>query len=258
MMNLKFFGGKMANKHWGFLILFAVSINFGFTALTKTVQDCEDQSALEKFLKTAKIVSVIPDEEAGRTEPWKIVLTEGEIRRMGYFKHLSLVPMMRDSYKFELAAYELSKMLQLIHVPPVIEREIEGINGSLQIFLEDCKSLIKYQQEAVPHPDPEKYTADLHAICVLEQLTFCKRDEEDIFVDIQSGQLFRVDFSEAFAPEHSLLPGFKIENCSEQLVSSLTQLNEKQVHAGLDIYLNSDEIAAILVRRDLLLEKIKK
>lgn len=248
----------MANKQWGFLIIVAVLVNLGLNAFSHTAQDIEDQTALEGFLRTAKIVSVIPDEEAGRTEPWKIILTDGENRRTGYFKHLSLIPMVRDSYKFEIAAYELSKMLQIIHVPPVIEREIENVAGSLQIFLEDCQSLIKFKQEAAVPLDQQKFTAELQTICVLENLTFCKRDEEDIFVHNLTGHLFRVDFSEAFGPEHSLLPGFNVANCSEELVASLTELSKKQLQKRLSVYLSDEEITAILARRDLMLEKIKE
>lgn len=42
----------------------------------------------------------------------------------------------RDAAIFESAAYELSRLLGLGRVPPVVERSIDGQKGTLQIWMQ--------------------------------------------------------------------------------------------------------------------------
>src|SRR3970040_453093 len=78
-------------------------------------------AAIEQFIKTAKIVG---EEEikVGVTRPQRVLLAPGgpvaaiafskvHGRHLGYW----------DSYKADIAAYEVDKLLQLDMVPPVVE-----------------------------------------------------------------------------------------------------------------------------------------
>lgn len=102
-----------------------------------------DYKEIERYLATAKIISVTPDENAGRTEPWIILLDDGRIKRRGYFKHVSRCRPnpLPDCYKYEIAAYQLSMLLDIKCVPPTVERKIKGISGSLQLWVGDSEKL---------------------------------------------------------------------------------------------------------------------
>ena len=41
------------------------------------------------------------------------------------------------SYKNEIAAYELDKLLKLDMVPPTVERQLQGITGAAQLWVEN-------------------------------------------------------------------------------------------------------------------------
>ena len=53
----------------------------------------------------------------------------------------------RDSAAFECAAYTLSQSLGLGRVPPTLWREIDGTEGSVQIWLEETKRLLGSRPE---------------------------------------------------------------------------------------------------------------
>lgn len=77
--------------------------------------------------QSAKAISVIKTKETGRTDPWTVILDDGNTVRKAIFKYVdrprpSPLP---TSYRYELAAYEMAKLLGLDIVPPVIEREID-------------------------------------------------------------------------------------------------------------------------------------
>ena len=90
-----------------------------------------DRESIEKFLKTAKDISV--DKGKGRrTESWVVELDDGKIQGRGFFKMVNRDrpnPSGGDSYKYVLAGYELDKMLDLNLVPPTVERKIERRSG---------------------------------------------------------------------------------------------------------------------------------
>ena len=93
----------------GLIMIWAVICGFNSA---ETSQKIENQAQLEKYLRTARQVDIDMDENLGSTEPWTVWLDDGETRRRAFFKH---VPRCRphflpDCYKYEIAAYELSKL----------------------------------------------------------------------------------------------------------------------------------------------------
>lgn len=219
-----------------------------------------DYKEIEKYLATAKIISVTPDENAGRTEPWIIELDDGTIRRRGYFKHVSRCRPnpLPDCYKYEMAAYKLSMLLDIKCVPPTVERKINGISGSLQLWVGDSEKLKNIIEEDIKLPYPEIFNTCLIDCRVFENLTLCRLSDEDVLVDLEKCTLCRVDFSEAFSPTHRLIPGLKMEKCSEQLYQNLSKLRDSDIRSHLGSYLNSDELEAVLMRKKKIIKKLSK
>lgn len=216
---------------------------------------------LENYLRTAQIVAVDIDPEGGRTEPWRITLDDGKTVRRGFFKHInnSRPTFLPDSYKYEIAAYELNKLLDTNIVPPVVEREVNDIKGSLQIFVENCISLAQQRKKNIHPSDPVKFQNYMDVISIFENLTFCERKEtDDILIHTEDWRVCRVDFSEAFEPVFRFLPDQKIQRCSKKLYNNLLKLNRDALETELKPYLNTDEIDAILERKKIILKKIEQ
>ena len=219
---------------------------------------------LENYLRTAKIVS--KKRTGGRGENWEISLDDGKIARRGFFKLLNQTrpALIADSYKYGIAAYELDKLLDLNLVPPVVEREIEGRKGSLQIYIEGHLLESDRRMKNIKPPDPEKFKNTLEDLSVFENLTyspsFCgERELDDILImDKKDWKVWRVDFSEAFALSPELIPGCEITRCSKKLYQHLIKLEDKVIKAKLKHYLNDEEMGMLLKRKKLIIEKIKK
>lgn len=219
------------------------------------------QKEMEIYLKTAKIISINKNDIAGRTAPWDINLDDGKIKRRARFKHLDRhrPSILADSYKYEIAAYELDKLLNLNIVPPVVEREIEGIKGSLQIFIEDCIPESERKRRGMAPPDRKRYKDNLEEINVFENLVHDEEcfDQDDTLIHVEDWKVCRVDFSMAFSPVSDLIPGCQITRCSKKLYQNLSDLEHRTVKAALKSYLNEDEIEALLKRKNIIIEKIK-
>lgn len=227
-------------------------------------QENAKQKELENYLRTAKVVS--KRRTGGRGENWRLSLDDGKIARQGFFKLInrSRPTLIADSYKYGIAAYELDKLLDLNLVPTVVEREIEGRKGSLQIFIEGALLESDRRIKNIKPPEPEKFKNTLGDLSVFENLiyspSYCgERELDDILImDKKDWKIWRVDFSEAFPLSPELIPGCEITRCSKKLYQHLTKLEDKVIKAKLKHYLNDEEMGMLLKRKKLIIEKIKK
>lgn len=258
----------MKNKITLFILFFSCII-FGICYYgNPQVADKEDlnQKSIENYLKTAQVGPEKWQEVPGRTESWIIYLDDGEIKRRGFFKltdrpHTHLLP---DSYKNEIAAYELSKLLDLHFVPPIVEREINDKRGSLSLFLEGFLREDQRRRRNIEPIDPESFKGTLEELRVFENLTYSRglcqqRALEDIFImQEENWKVWRVDFSEAFNPTLELITDCEITCCSRRLFQNLQKLDSDVVKDKLSPYLGDQEIDALLKRKELIVEKIRK
>ncbi len=259
----------MKPKNFGLMSFFLFFLCFcqcGSDALIQNVDNLERQS-IEKFLKTAKVVSVLK-ERGRRTESWEVELDDGKIQRGGFFKLVNRDrpnPSGGDSYKYVLAGYELDKMLDLNLVPPTVERKIERRKGSLMLFLEPpvISEEDRMQKNLVP-PDPVSFNKTLSDIVVFEHLIYfpslcSQRDLGNILIQTEKNwKVWMIDLSEAFAPATKLIPGCEITGCSDNLFHKMENLSKDRIRARLGQYLNDEEITTLLVRKDLIIKKVKE
>jgi hypothetical protein len=225
---------------------------------------CSEESViqaakLERFLRDAKVVDVKKEISAGRSRPWIVTLADGAVRHKALFKYFDYrrPQPQPHSYKYELAAYELTKLLGVEIVPPVIERKIENRAGSLQIFLENCVSEQDRRRKKLEPPDPAAFSKALDGIRVFESLV---NDEclnyGDLLVHTVDWRLCRVDFSEAFGPSSELRDECRITVCSRALYQGMTKLDSDALRQAMKPFLNDEETNALLSRKTLLITAI--
>lgn len=222
----------------------------------------DPREKLETFLREAEITAVDKMQETGRTSAWLVTLNDGAASRRAFFKSVrrSRPAPMPDSCAYELAAYELDKLLGLELVPVTAERTIEGRAGSLQLFIEGAESEKNRLRKNLQPPDPRAYRDRLDEILVLEHLAAAPRhDLGDVIFQTDSWRPWRVDFSEAFAPAADLLSEFPLERCSRRVLASLSDgWEDAVIRDRLKNLLNKEELEALLQRRLLILAEIKR
>ncbi len=243
------------------LIIVTFFVLFSFANSYKRINLIVGQENIEHYLRTAQIVSIKIDPKAGRTEAWHIILDDGKVSCKGYFKYVNRTrpAPLADSYRYEIAAYELDKLMHLNAVPPVVEREIKGMKGSLQLFIENCITENHRQRTNIEPPYPKLFQNVLNDIIIFENLTYNERsDLNDILIHEEDWKVWRIDFSQAFSPQPELIPGSNISHCSKKFFQNLLKLDNEIIMAKLKLYLNDEEIRALLKRKELIIEKIKQ
>ncbi|OQB58201.1 MAG: hypothetical protein BWX98_00842 [Candidatus Aminicenantes bacterium ADurb.Bin147] len=131
----------------------------------------------------------------------------------------------------------------------MVEREIEGTRGSLQWYLENCRSLRDRERLREEPPVRTDFLDELADVQVFEFLAADEcGDKDDTLVHVDSWKICRVDFSEAFRPGTELPASCVFHRCSRSLFHRLESLTLAALTSRLGAFLQPDEIAALFIR----------
>ena len=211
---------------------------------------------IEQYIRTAKIVR---EEElsVGVTKPKRLFFEPGGPVGSIAFSTVDVEFERWDSYRADIAAYELDKLLELNMVPPVVQREYKGATGRAVMWVEKMKM---WDMKAPPRPPDE--TA--WSLQVIDMKMF------DILVgNVDSNQgnmlydadfnLVLIDHTRAFANGARLLTAVPFpEHVDRQLWTRIQALTEPQLKTALDKWLPRGMWKDILKRRALMEAAINK
>ncbi|OGD09955.1 MAG: hypothetical protein A2Y86_03135 [Candidatus Aminicenantes bacterium RBG_13_62_12] len=215
---------------------------------------------MEEFLRTASVVGRGPG-PGGRTDAWRLTLEADGVVRTALFKYIDRrrPDPLADSYRYDLAAYALDKYLVLGFVPPIVPYQVDKTPGALQAFVANSISEADRKEQHLVPRDPEAFEKSMTDLMVFQNLVYddCQ-NEKDTLVNHDNGKIFRVDFSEAFAPKRVTVPRCDIRKCSRLLYKKLNGWDDKTVASLMAPYLNDEEIRALNMRREIIVRYIQK
>jgi hypothetical protein len=200
----------------------------------------------EEFLAKAPLVrfETVP---VGVTKPQRGFFAPGGLAASAVFKPL---PPRRDkgffeSYKSEIAAYRLDKLLGLGMVPPTVEKIAQRQVGSAQLWVERC-SLLK-SKSGQQAPDLKAWNRQVYRQRVWDNLVAnIDRNEGNLLVDDQ-WNLVLIDHSRAFTGFKQLkYPMIRIDRPFYQRLKEITPEELDRELRGLLI----DGLKPLLKRRD--------
>ncbi|MGH9315459.1 MAG: hypothetical protein ACRD1S_19940 [Vicinamibacterales bacterium] len=151
----------------------------------------------------------------------------------------------RESYKTEIAAYELDKLLRMDMVPPSVERELQGHTGSAVQWVEDIVTLKAGTSGAA---DPARWEKELARMAMFDAL-IGNRDRN--LANTLRDPLWNVvliDHSRAFGTDAVPLPD--LSQIDKELWARIEGLTRAQLDAALGAWLDKEQISAILDRRE--------
>jgi hypothetical protein len=224
----------------------------------------------EEFLKVARVLDRTPIGK-GITRPDRMTLTDGirtaravwktiHQRRMGLqrLERGGLEFDFRDSWRSEIAAYELDKVLGLGLVPPTVERRIDGRAGSLQMWIEAAMTVDDGKRKGLAAADAAAWNAQMHKVRLLHQLTYNTdhRNVRNVLLD-PTFRVYAVDSSRAFRIQEDLLAPEDLVSFSRGVLEKLAALDRPLLEARLGSWLDRRQIDGLLARRDRILALAK-
>ncbi len=151
----------------------------------------------------------------------------------------------QESYKSEIAAYELDKLLDMQMVPPAVERTIDGEVGAAVMWIDGTRS-VREMGGAVP--TAPKFGPSIRKMQLFDNLIGNPdRNAGNILIDADD-HLILIDHSRAFVDTRKL--PFAFERVDKTLWTAIKGLTRERLSAALSPWLDYTAIAAMLARRD--------
>lgn len=223
------------------------------------------QAQQEKFLETANIVAR-KTVTAGITKTSRITLSDGRTTHDAHVQTIDVYKPVyrtkefvekdfRDSYKFNIAAYRVAKLLKLDDTPPCVYREVDGQPASVCWWVDNVQfDEVTRRDRKIEPPDPEYWTRQLNNIRVFDQLIDnTDRNQGNLLID-KEWKLWMIDHSRAFRTTTVLRKPEALKRVSQSLLDSLRKLTIEDARPQLTQFLSDQEIRTIFVRRDLILK----
>jgi hypothetical protein len=151
-----------------------------------------------------------------------------------------------ESYKSEIAAYRVDRLLELDMVPPTVEREVERTKMSAQLWIEGLQSITKVQGQTPP--DVDAYNRQVYRHRVFDDLVGNIDDNAGNILIDKAWNIVLVDHSRCFA-EFSKLP-FPLSRIDRQVYGRLKALDAATLNEAIGHLVESGVIKNMLKRRD--------
>jgi hypothetical protein len=225
----------------------------------------------ETFLRTATVVKK-RGLDTGITHSDQYTLSDGTSTHRAVFKTIDqfkrgvtqlergeILVDFADSYKFEIAAYELDKLIGLALVPPTVERRFGSRTGSLQLWVEGAMTEADRKQKGLSSPDRASWNQQMYKVRLFHQLTYNtdSRNIRNVLLDT-SFRVYAIDSSRAFAPSPYLRAEDELARFSRSVLERLGTLDKPTLEGKLGRWLSGLQIDTLLTRRDRIVALARK
>ena len=212
------------------------------------------EAAIEAHLKAARVTR-IEEIGTGVTRPRRAWLDPAEPVASMTWK---VLPPGRpngywESYKSEIAAYELDRLLALQMVPPAVEREVDGEVGAAVMWIDGVESV---KQKGGKVPQGPQWGQAIRRMQMFDNLIGNPdRNAGNILLGAP-GELILIDHSRAFLRD-TRLP-FPFERVDATLWTRLTAVTREDLATRLHPWLDDDAVDAMLERRARMVDTVDK
>ncbi len=232
-----------------------------------------DATELESFLKEAKVIER-RKLGTGITNPDKLTLEMDGVVRHAVFKN---VDGDFDSWRAEVAAYEMDKLLGLGMVPPTVERKVRGAMGCAQLWVEG-RTMEKFT--GTP-PDLDAWRRQVSLMWLFDDLVGNIDRHVNNVIVTEDFRLALIDNSKTFRGGRELLNDLNRSGSSgtraaywqvpfdkdteeyptrypAAVIDKIRSLTGKEVKATIGRYIRSYDRGLIFDRRKLVLERLEE
>ena len=269
--------GQAMKKRLLIIIFILCCFSGGFLVRGQfTPQELVQREQWEEFLKTADIIKYERIGE-GVTKPWKLYLKKGDIEKKAAWKNVDrdLGGGARDSWKYEIAAYRLDKLIGLNMVPPAVERDFRGKKGALSLWADSQYNALEIMDQGIKIPesagkqyDDMKYIARLwHCLIAnddpTQQNTLYTEDWRTILIDHSRAFRSNKEYTQRLVVgingiKKNQADGrpFLFRRVPRVLLNKIKALGFADIKQAVGPYLTDKEIDSIIARKTLILDEI--
>ncbi len=224
--------------------------------------------AMETFLKKAAMgrQREIP---VGVTMPSRATLDDGtlkhdaaiqttDVRKTTFQTARGTELNFRDSWEFNVAGYEIAKILKLNMVPPYVQRTVGGKPASVSWWVSDAMMEKERFEKKIQPPQPLKWTLEFSAARLFHELIGDTDFNMTNILITKDWRIWMIDFSRAFRLTKAIKEPEHLTRIDRMLLANLRLLTAPMLKEKVGQWLGKEEIDAVLARRDLIVQLLDK
>jgi hypothetical protein len=218
---------------------------------------------MEQFLLNAKVLKV-KSFSKGVTKARRVSMSDGRMTHDAQIQDVDIEKAIfevgpkhteinfKDLFRYNVAAYRLSRLLGLDNVPVSVERVVDGKPAAVTWWLDDVAMEEGDRVKKKIEGDGLRRRNYWAVMAVFDELIQNRDRNGGNILWSSDWRLWMIDHTRAFRLGKSLLQPKALTTCDRALLESLRGLTRPKLAAAIGKSLTAAEIDALLSRRDLI------
>jgi hypothetical protein len=224
-----------------------------------------EPAVMEKFLLAGKIVKK-KESSKGVTNAFRVTLSDGDLTHDAQVQNVDIEKAFfqvdpkhtevnfKDSYRYNIAAYRLALMLGLDNVPMSVERVVEGKPSAVTWWLDGVMDDGDRQKKKIANANPLR-AADYYSVMyVFDELIQNRDRNRGNILWTPDSRMWMIDHTRSFRLGRDLRNPENLTRVEQTLFEKLRALDRQAFADAVGKALTRDEINALFVRRDRLVQ----
>jgi hypothetical protein len=156
----------------------------------------------------------------------------------------------RDCWMFNIAAYRVDGLLGLHMTPPSVARGWQGKSGAFTWWVPDAMMEGERKKKKLTAPDAEAFNQQMYVVRVFDQLLYnTDRNLQNLLIT-PDWNLWMIDHTRCFRIRTDIAGPANLVKCDRTLLTRMRQLERASLKERIGDFVRSNELDAILTRRD--------
>jgi hypothetical protein len=220
---------------------------------------------MEQFLLTAKVISK-KRADKGVTDTIRATFSDGRIVHEAQIQTVDIHRSVfnggrasevnfKDTYRFNIGAYRLARLLGMSNVPMSVKRRIDGKDAAVTWWIDDVMfdEGGRLKHKPMQGPDPERTSRQDYVRLAFDELIQNKDRNTGNLVWTKDWTLWLIDHTRAFRLGKELMKPEQLLRADRRFLDAIRGLTLEAMTAAMGDVMMKDEISAVLDRRNLLL-----
>ena len=223
----------------------------------------------ERFLLEAEVVSA-KELSVGITLSRRLTLTDGKLTHDAHYQNIDeFKPLFqgaagaeasfRDTYRYNIAAYRLDRLLGFGMTAPSIERKYKGSTGAITWWIDDVlmMELDRWRQKIDP-PDKDAWNRQMYRARLFNELVYNTDPNLGNVIIDKNWRIWLIDFTRAFRLHKKLRREENVGMLDRGLWERLQDLNGAEIERAMDGILLKGELQGLLARREIIVALLRQ
>ena len=223
---------------------------------------------MEVFLLKARITDK-RDAGAGVTGSQRVTLSDGKLTHDAHVQSVDIAKPVfeagqhtelnfKDTYRFNIAAYRLARLLEINTVPMSVERNVDGKSAAVTWWVDDVQMNEKDRlTKQTMGPNPLRTSNQIALMHLWDELIQNRDRNMGNILWTSDWTMWMIDHTRAFRLGKELLKPSDLTRCDRGLLTRLKALTDESIEKAVGDSLMKGERQAVLERRDRIVKIIE-